>query len=209
MDMRSLSKIIKQAEEVATVIRAATEPERLTVERIDNHIYFYAGVDTDRCLALIREIRATDSHLRHERISHDLPDDHPKTPIWLHINSSGGDVFAGLAVMDMLSKISTPIHSIVEGHAASAATLISMACDKRYILPNSFMLIHQVSSAKWGTYAEFEDDMKLQRMLMDRLSAFYVSHSNITKEEVKALLGRDSWFDAKQARKRGLVDDIL
>jgi ATP-dependent protease ClpP protease subunit len=108
------------------------ETPRLTVETVDNHIYFYADVDSDRCLALIRAIRQADSELRSEYLSRGL-EGTPLTPIWLHLHSYGGDLFTGFSVADQLTMIKTPIYSIVEGICTSAATLISMSCSKRYI----------------------------------------------------------------------------
>lgn len=122
------------------------ETPKLTVESIDNHVYFYAVVDSDRSLALMRVIREIDVKLENEHGSRNLPPDFPRTPIWLHIHSYGGELFAGLGVADQLQGIRTPIYSIVEGCTASAATLIAMACTRRYIMPTAFILIHQLSS---------------------------------------------------------------
>jgi len=87
------------------------------------------------------ELHQIDSELRAEQISCGL-EDAPLTPIWLHIHSYGGDLFCGFSTSDQLKPIKSPIYAVVEGICASAATLIAMTCEKRYILPNSFMLIH-------------------------------------------------------------------
>lgn len=182
---------------------------RLTVEQVDNHIYFYSGVDTDRCLALIRSIRSLDSQLRNERATRDIPDDHPAVPIWLHIHSGGGDLMAALGVVDQIPRFKTPIYSIVEGMCASAATLISMACTQRYITPRSHMLIHQFFSIMWGTYEQFKDDMVLQKSLMSQLVQFYSGHSKLGRKEVRKILKHDSWFNAEQCLAHGFVSETL
>ena len=87
--------------------------KRLTVETTANHVYFYATVNTDRCLAMIREVRDLDNTLRNERFTRNIPDGESHVPIWLHIQSNGGDLFAGLAAADQLEKFATPIYSIV------------------------------------------------------------------------------------------------
>jgi ATP-dependent protease ClpP protease subunit len=184
------------------------ETPRLTVETVDNHIYFYADVDSDRCLALIRAIREADAELRSEYLSRGL-DGLPPTPIWLHIHSYGGDLFTGFSVADQLTMIKTPIYSIVEGICASAATLISMSCSKRYILPSSFMLIHQLSGLKWGTHEQFKDEMTLQNKAMDRLVEFYGRKSAVSAEEIRNMLTRDYWMDAETSIKLGFADAIL
>ncbi len=181
---------------------------KLTVESIDNHVYFYAEVDEDRTLAMLKQIREIDTKLRNERLSRNLPDDIPATPIWLHIHSYGGYTLAGFGAADQLAQIPSPIYSIVEGCCASAATSISCACNKRFIMPSAFMLIHQFWSIAWGTYEEFKDDMKFQDMLIERLRSFYVARTKMDYDKVTELLKRDSWFDAKQCVKLGLVDEI-
>lgn len=187
---------------------AGTETPRLTVETVDNHVYFYADVDSDRCLALVRAIREADAALRSEHLSRGM-EGMPSTPIWLHIYSAGGDLFTGFSVADQLSMIKSPIYSVVEGICASAATLISMSCTKRYILPRSFMLIHQLSAFVWGTHEQFKDEMSLQQKAMDRLVEFYVSKSSVTEEELRSMLTRDFWMDAESCLKLGFVDEIL
>lgn len=182
---------------------------KLTVETIDNHVYFYASVDSDRCLALIRTIRELDAKLRNEHASRSLPDDHPLTPIWLHVNSYGGYVFDGLSLADQLKKIETPVYSIVEGCAASAATLITMPCTRRYITPSSFMLIHQVSTFTWGTYEQLKDEMRVLDMIMARLTDFYKETTKLDEAQIVDMLKRDSWMNAGECLERGFVDEIL
>lgn len=183
----------------------------LTVETVDNHIYFYATVDDDRCLDLIKQIKELDKKLIQERLSRDLPEDYPYTPIWLHINSPGGSPFSAFAVIDQFGKITSPLWSIAEGVTASAATLIHLACDKRYMQRNAYMLIHQLHSMAWGMYSyeQQKDDMVLSDMLMDNFNEFYVEHSGMSIEDVSARLKRDSWLNAKMCLELGLVDEIL
>jgi len=198
------------SEDAAMAMATSIEFEKpLTVETTDNHVYFYAEVNSDRCLALLKEIRYLDRDLRNERLSCSLPEDFPLTPIWLHIYSGGGSVFAGLSTADQLATITTPIFSVVEGYCASAATLISMACTKRFITPSSFMLIHQIWSIAWGSYEALKDELHLQDMIMIRLKSFYAQCSKLTEKDIEALLKRDSWFSAEQCIERGLADEVF
>lgn len=182
---------------------------QLTVESTGNHVYFYSAVNSDRCLALMKEIRIIDNFLRVERISRNLPANHPKPPIWLHIHSYGGLLFAGFGIADQIATIESPIYSIIEGCCASAGTLISMACTKRFIMPSAFVLIHQLSSLAWGTHEQFKDEMHMQKMTMETMTRFYKKHSTLNRKEIKRLLKRDSWFDAQKCIKNGFVDAIM
>ncbi len=187
------------------IIESTSESAKMTVERFDNRLYFYADVDSDRCLALMRQVREMDAQLRAEQITRGLDS---VTPIWLHIQSHGGDLFFAFSVADQIEAIRTPIYSIVEGCCASAATLISLACRKRYILPHGFMLIHQLTSALWGTHEQFKDDLRVQERLMEQLAAFYVAHSNLDAQTVRGMLMRDTWMDAEEVVRNGLADAI-
>ncbi|MCC6616277.1 MAG: ATP-dependent Clp protease proteolytic subunit [Anaerolineae bacterium] len=180
----------------------------MTVETIDNHIYYYADVDSDRGLALMRALREKDRDLRAEQLSRGM-DGAPMTPIWLHIYSIGGDLFAGFSLADQLATIKSPLYSVVEGICASAATLLALSCTRRYILPSSFMLVHQLSSFMWGTHEQFKDEMSLQAMMMERLVAFYTSKTKLGGDEVRDMLTRDSWMDAATCIKHGFADEIL
>ncbi len=118
-------------------------------------------------------------------------------------------LFSGFSVADQLPMIKSPIYSVVEGICASAATLIATSCSKRYILPNSFMLIHQLSSFMWGTHEQFKDEMTLQSKAMDRLVEFYAKRSKLSADEIRTMLTRDFWIDAETCIKHGFVDEIM
>lgn len=192
----------------AAIVGSEPRKERTTVTGTDNHIYFYAKVESETGMELMRELREKDRELRMERLARDL-DDKAMTPIWLHVYSFGGDVFTGLSLADQIAALKTPVYSIVEGVCASAATLVSVACARRFILPSSFMLIHQLSSFVYGTHEEFKDEMSLQQMIMQRFIRFYTTKTRVEKDALKQMLMRDFWMDAKTCLKLGFVDEIL
>lgn len=177
------------------------------IEVLDNHIYFYSDITPDQAVQLVRLLKEFDNRLRSEQISRDT--DFVSAPIWLHISSGGGYLFEAFAVADQISRLGTQVYSIVEGYCASAATLISLACDRRFITPNSFMLVHQFSGGMWGKYEELKDHLAFGDMAMKRLVKFYAEKTGLKKKKVRKLLERDSWFDAKGCKKMGLVDEVL
>lgn len=179
---------------------------KMTVEVHSTHVYFYADVDSDRCLALIQELQSLDSQLRNEADTRRLPQG--TVPIWLHINTSGGDLMSAFGLADLITSLQTPVYSVAEGMCASAGTIISMACQKRYITPNSFMLLHQLSAGMFGTHEETKDQMKLQRALMDRMVKFYVARSGLGEKAVRQILKHDTWMDADAALAAGIVDEV-
>mgnify|MGYP001337381958 CR=1 FL=1 len=173
----------------------------------DNDIYFYCSVNKKNIVKLITAIRDCTKKLQHAQI--DLGIDYLR--INLHINSFGGSVFAALAAIDTITSNPIPIISIVEGGAASAATLISCVCHERKITPNSFMLVHQLSSGFWGKLEEIKDEFKNLKKLMKTLTKIYKKHTSIDDSEnttLKDLLKRDLWLSSSECLKYGMVDSV-
>jgi ATP-dependent protease ClpP protease subunit len=171
----------------------------------NNRIYFYSEVTRPDCLTFNKSIQTLSDSL--VAISHNYGVATPS--INLHINSYGGSVFAGLSSVDSILDASCPTNSIVEGCAASAATIMSVVADKRYMRENSFMLIHQLSSGMWGKYEELKDDMRNNELLMETIKSIYAKHTEIPKKKLSDILKHDLWFDAKTCLEYGLVDEIL
>jgi ATP-dependent Clp protease protease subunit len=129
-------------------------------------------------------------------------------PLYLHISSFGGSVFAALTAIDAIKACRVPVHTIIEGATASAGTLISVVGDRRFITPSSHMLIHQLSSGCWGKMAEIEDEMENLKALMKQIRKIYKKHTKIPKEELHEILKHDLWFNSKKSLEVGLVDAI-
>lgn len=172
----------------------------------ENKIYFYAPVTESTVLDLNRMIRALDVEMQCLSIRFGGT----SFPINLHIHSGGGDLFSGLAAVDTILSSKTPVHTYVDGSAASAATLMSLAGSKRFIFKNSFMLIHQLSSMMVeGTHEQFKDEFENQNRLMNRIKSLYKAKAKMSDEVLEDLLKHDLWLDADKCLEYGLVDEIL
>jgi ATP-dependent Clp protease protease subunit len=132
----------------------------------------------------------------------------PPPPLHLHIHSYGGETFAGFAAADAILSCPVPVHTHIEGCAASAATIFSVMGAHRTIGPNSYILIHQIQSVFWGKYEEFKDEMKNHDLVMSRLRGIYAEKSNLAKAKVNKILKHDLWFDPVSAVTAGLVDEV-
>ena len=170
----------------------------------DNHIYFYGNVNTKNAIKINTAIKDITKKLLMVQLDYSVDN----LKIYLHINSFGGSVFAGLSIIDTIISNNIPIVSIVEGSAASAATLISVVCSERIIKPNSFMLIHQMSSGFWGKMEEIKDEFINLKKLTKKLKGIYKKYTNIEKEKLKNLLKRDLWMDSGECLELGLVDSV-
>lgn len=186
-----------------------TDIPKVTVESVGTHVYFYAGIDSDRTLALIQQLHQIDDNLASERSMRHLPDDFPQTPIWLHIQSYGGGVFESFNVANKLSQLRSPIYCTIDGLCASGGSILALACEKRYIQRNAMLTIHQLSSFSWGTFEQLKDDMIMMKKIMKQMTDFYVEHSNMDRKTIRKMLKRDTWFDADEALAAGLVHGII
>ena len=126
----------------------------------------------------------------------------------MHINSLGGSVFAALHAIDIITACKVPIYSIIEGSTASAGTLISVVCEKKYIRPNAFMLIHELSSECWGKMTAIEDEFKNLKELMEKIKDIYKNNTKIPKKELNELLIHDFWLNSEKCIKYGLAEEF-
>jgi len=173
------------------------------VTRVGNDIYFYCPVDTVTCLELIKLLKEVDSYPQWNVATSSL------RPITLHIHSPGGDLISAFAIADVIEQLDSHIISIIEGWCASAATLISMACDERKMTKRSHMMIHQMSIWFQGTFEEWKDNDKVEEMFIEQLRIFYVDHSFMSMKKITKMLQHDFWMGAEEALKKGFVDEIL
>ena len=175
------------------------------VSTLNNRIYFYSEVSRSKVLSLNKNIQSIGVKLKNHGASLCIP-----TPdLYLHINSYGGSVFAGMAAVDYIRKSPADITTVIDGCAASAATLMSVVGKHRQINEHSFMLIHQLSTSMWGKFEDLKDDMKNNELLMKVIKGIYEEHTKIPKKELSKILKHDLWWDAKTCLKYGLVDEII
>jgi ATP-dependent Clp endopeptidase proteolytic subunit ClpP len=193
-DDKSLASILKGAK--------GTKPEK--IEKYDNHVYFYSEVSRES----IFELNMLLKEVEEENIITANKLNIDPIPIYLHINSYGGSVFAGFAAIDMIVSCKVPVYTIIEGCAASAATMMSIVGAKRYIRPNSYMLVHQLSSGCWGKMNEIEDEYENLKELMKNIKRIYEKHAKIPKKDLSDVLKHDLWWNPEKCMAYGLVDEL-
>tara|TARA_Y100000034_G_scaffold121793_1_gene166465 strand:+ start:388 stop:1002 length:615 start_codon:yes stop_codon:yes gene_type:complete len=185
---------------------ASNSDKNNVVETTNNRIYYYSEVSRQKILVLNKSLRNLNDNLLNQTQLLNLQE---PANIYLHVNSFGGSVFAGLAAVDYVKSCEVPVYTIVEGCAASAATLFSVVGAHRQIRSNSFMLIHQISSGMWGKYEELKDSIENCDLFMQIIKDIYGEHTKIPKKKIKEILKRDLWFDAETCLEYGLVDEII
>lgn len=134
----------------------------------------------------------------------------PAKPISLYINSPGGSVTAGLAIVDTLNHVKPEVSTVCVGIAASAAAVI-LACGekgKRYALPNAEVMIHQPWGGAQGQATDIEITAKHIVATRERLNKILSKATGQPMEKVEKDVERDYFMTADEAKKYGLVDQV-
>ena len=175
------------------------------IYREHNHVYFYTEINRNSVSKLNTLIREAEEHCIITALRLHID----SVPIYLHIYSNGGYIHAAFAAIDVINSCKTPVYSIIEGATASAGTLLSIVCSKRFIRPTAYMLIHQLSGECWGKMNEIKDEYKNLTELMNRIKDIYKTRTTLSNKKLKKLLKHDLWLSAKKSLKYGLVDELF
>jgi len=134
-----------------------------------------------------------------------------KKDIHIYINSPGGSVTAGLAIYDTMQFLSCDINTYCMGMAASMGSVLLTAGTKgkRFCLPNSHVMIHQVSGGAQGTAADVERTFGFMVSLKHRLNEILAEHTGKPVKDLERDADRDNYMSAQQAVDYGLVDGII
>jgi ATP-dependent Clp protease protease subunit len=140
-----------------------------------------------------------------------LESENPDKDINLYINSPGGSVSAGLAIYDTMQFIKPDVSTLCTGLAASMGAFLLAAGDKgkRFILPNSRVMIHQPSGGFSGQASDIEIHAKEVLFLKRRLNEMMALHTGQSIEVIDRDTDRDNFMGAEDAVKYGLVDKVL
>ena len=140
-----------------------------------------------------------------------LESEDPDKDINLYINSPGGSVYAGLAIYDTMQFIRCEVATTCVGIAMSMGALLlnAGAAGKRTALPNSKILIHQVSGGFQGQGTDIEIQARETINLKRRLEEIIASHSNQPTEKVSKDMERDYYMTSEEAQAYGLVDQVI
>lgn len=170
----------------------------------------YSRLLNDRIVFLGEEVNSVTANLVIAQLLH-LESQDAEKDISLYINSPGGEVYSGLAVLDTMNYIKPQVSTICVGMAASmAAVLLSCgAKGKRFCLPNSMVMIHQPSGGASGQQTEIEIAAREIRETRATLNQILSDATGQPFEKVQADTERDNYMRAQAALEYGLVDRIV
>ncbi len=135
----------------------------------------------------------------------------PKKDIKLYINTPGGSVTAGLAIYDTMQYIKCPISTVCIGLAGSmgAVLLAAGSKGKRFTLPNSEILLHQVAGGVRGQAVEIEITAKQIMKIKNKLNQILSQHTGQSLKKIERDTDRDFYLSAEDAKKYGIVDEVI
>lgn len=135
----------------------------------------------------------------------------PKKDIQLYINTPGGSVTAGMAIYDTMQYVGCPISTVCVGMAASMGATLLAAGEKgkRFALPNSQILLHQVAGGVTGEAVEIEITARQIIKIKDRLNKILAKHTGQSLEKISKDTDRDFYLTADEAKEYGIVDQVI
>jgi ATP-dependent Clp protease protease subunit len=167
---------------------------RLMYDRI---IYFTGVVDEDSCNTAVAQLLYLSST--------------DERDISMYINSPGGSVVDGLGLVDTMNYINCDVATTCIGMAASMGSVLlsNGTKGKRFVLPHSRVMIHQVSSSQSGTLADLEIEIEQTRRCKNDVYKILADNTNHSFEEMEKLCDRNNWFIGKEAVDLGIADKVL
>jgi len=135
----------------------------------------------------------------------------PNKDIQIYINTPGGSVTAGLAIYDTMQYVKSPISTVCVGLGASmGATLLAAGTKgKRFALPNSEILLHQVMGGVTGEAVEIEITAKQIVKIKDKLNKILAKHTGQPLETIERDTDRDFYLSAEEAKEYGIIDEVI
>jgi len=170
----------------------------------------YSRLLKDRIVFLGEQVNSVTSNLVVAQLLF-LQAQDPKKDIYFYLNSPGGSVYDGLAIYDTMQYITNDVQTVGIGLQASMGAFLLAAGTKgkRFVLPTSTVMIHQPSSGTQGKVTDQEIDLQEAIRLKRLLESIMAKNTGQKVERIHEDMERDRWLSAEEAKKYGIVDDII
>ena len=129
--------------------------------------------------------------------------------IILHINSPGGSVFSAVAIANTLKNHKAKITANIDGLAASAATIITSACDIVKMPKNALFMVHNPITFAYGNNQEMQKTVEMLDKVKNSIIETYLNKAKTDKETLSELMDNETWMSAEEAKEYGFIDEIL
>lgn len=169
---------------------------------IGNEIHFYGEITPENTLEFVEAFKKLEVQLLKHKA--DLIGYEPQ--IRVHIMSEGGDLFAGIAAMNVIEKSRVKVVTIAQGSCCSAATFMLLGGSERRMGINAQILIHQISTGEfWGNYEDLKDEMKSCTKFMKAIKDIYMKKTKIPEKKFKKLMKKDIYLPSAKCLKYKIV----
>jgi ATP-dependent Clp protease protease subunit len=170
----------------------------------------YSRLLKERVIFMGEEVNSATANIVIAQLLH-LAYEDPKKDIKLYINSPGGSVYDGLAIIDTMNYIEPDVQTIGIGLQASmgAMLLSSGTKGKRFALPNARIMIHQPSSGTEGKITDQEIALKEGIYLKKVLAEMMAKNTGKSFAQIEKDMDRDNWMSAKEAKEYGIIDEVI
>ena len=180
------------------------QEENDCIKVIGNELLFYGDVDRENTIEFVEKFKKLEIELLKKMA--ELVGYEPM--IRVHIMSEGGDVYAGLNMMNVLERSRVKVVTIAQGACCSAATFVLLGGSERRMGRNAYLLIHQISTEMWGSFNDLKHELKSTDKLMKMLKDMYLSKTKIPEAKFKSLMKKDIYLPPDKCLKHGIVSEI-
>ena len=207
--MKQLKNFIKQKEDENDEDLDCIKGRNL--KRQGTHIYFYDYIDDISQLWLQQAMQTAYEEMIINNAKEMMMRGGAPDNIYIHINSPGGSVVSSLAIYDFIKNFPVVVVGIVEGQAASGASIMFCGCQLREMTQNSTVLVHELrtwdpSVRKWS---EFKDDFENNKFFMKKLKSIYLKETSIPEDTIDNILSHDILWDVDECIKYELCDFVV
>lgn len=175
-----------------------------------NHVYFYSSITRATSADLITRLFNID----YNNIEDMHKSDNAIRPIYLHILSEGGDIFAALAIYQNIRRLQSPVQCYVNGFLSSAAIIILLACEERYMDKNTFLGIHSIKMSVWGKLQFLQQCNDNYQKIWSSLENLYKENTKLNKYkkeigDIKTFMTEPQLLDSDTALKYGFITELI
>lgn len=191
---KTVSKIVKKTKD----IKYAVQKFEIDVSQILLHsrqLFLYKEINEENVERIIKGL------LSLQELSPD--------PIVLWINSPGGSVNDGWALIDVIRTLKCPVITIISGTACSMAGIISLAGDKRFITENSVWMAHELTAGDYDYAQKMFDRVDFYKIVEKKLIKFLAEKTKLSQNELEKARRGELWLSAEECVEKGIVDGVI
>lgn len=172
-----------------------------------NHVYFYSSITRNTSAELTTKLLKID----HENIEDSHRYDGELKPIYIHMLSEGGDIFAALAIYQNIKCLKSPVYCYVNGFLSSAAIIVLLACEKRYMSKDSFLGISSIKMSVWGKLDFLQKCNDSYMKIKDSLVKIYDENTKLREyqPDIHKFMTTPNLLNSETALQYGFITELI